>query len=230
MGLFSKKKDIEPVYVTIDTRGRSENRKVVAMCDSEDLDWIWVDAYKGTNSDMVCRDMQYELGKEYVYDGDVELCGAGYHCCLDLKDVFNYYGIGNNNRFFKVRALVNKYNVQEYGFPNRFGWAYHDKLVAKKIVFVSEITSKELFEKCPQPYKVRGEQYYNTAREFGVDTAYKEYLRDKMIEVGYPTEVAEWLTPNCNQSQRELAVKIGDAPHMSLDTKYTIIFSGQRGE
>ena len=48
-------------------------------------------AYKGFNADMTCRDFQYEEGKTYEFDGEPKLCNCGFHACLNLADVFNYY-------------------------------------------------------------------------------------------------------------------------------------------
>ena len=48
-------------------------------------------AYKAFNSDMTCREFQYEEGKTYEFDGELELCKRGFHACLRLTDVLNYY-------------------------------------------------------------------------------------------------------------------------------------------
>ena len=55
-------------------------------------------AYKAFNADMTCRDFQYEEGKTYELDGEPKLCEKGFHACLNLAAVFNYYGgkIGEN--------------------------------------------------------------------------------------------------------------------------------------
>lgn len=55
-------------------------------------------AYKAFNSDMTCRDFQYEKGKTYEFDGKPKLCKKGFHACLNLAAVFNYYSgkIGEN--------------------------------------------------------------------------------------------------------------------------------------
>ena len=47
-------------------------------------------AYKGFNEDLRCRDLQYEVGKEYE-ENRAELCGCGFHACENPIDVFNYY-------------------------------------------------------------------------------------------------------------------------------------------
>ena len=55
-------------------------------------------AYKAFNADLTCRDFKYEEGKTYEIDGEPELCNRGFHACLSLTDVFNYYygEIGND--------------------------------------------------------------------------------------------------------------------------------------
>ena len=48
-------------------------------------------AYKAFYSDMICRGFKYEEGKTYEIEGELELCKRGFHACLNLLDVFNYY-------------------------------------------------------------------------------------------------------------------------------------------
>ena len=48
-------------------------------------------AYKAFNSDMTCRGFKYEEGETYELDGEPILCVRGFHACLILTDVFNYY-------------------------------------------------------------------------------------------------------------------------------------------
>ena len=114
-------------------------------------EWVRVKGYKGMHKDMKAHyDFQYELGKTYtVEDPDsVAICEYGYHFSLNLKDVFRYYDLANNNRFFKVEALVRKKDYDEYGktytttiFSDRV-----DKLVAKEITILEEVSTEEMFE------------------------------------------------------------------------------------
>ena len=51
-------------------------------------------AYKGFNKDMTCRGFQYEAGKTYEHDGDIEICREGFHAISEKESplaVFGYY-------------------------------------------------------------------------------------------------------------------------------------------
>jgi hypothetical protein len=98
------------------------------------MDWIWVDAYKGTDANMVCKGKQYRMNVEDNYGDKVALGSKGYHVCTDLQHCFKTYDYNFRNRFFKVKALVNAKDYQ-YRNPN------NTTLVAKAIKFVEEITN-----------------------------------------------------------------------------------------
>ena len=59
-------------------------------------------SYKGMDSKMQCRRMQYEVGKDFSVDGDIECCGNGLHACERPLDVFGYYAPGTGARYFRV--------------------------------------------------------------------------------------------------------------------------------
>lgn len=96
-------------------------------------DWVWIDAYKGTDANMRCKSKQYRMGVEDSYRGNVALGSKGYHVCVNLKDCFKTYDYDFRNRFFKVKALVKRTDYQ-YHNPN------NTILVAKAIKFVTEVT------------------------------------------------------------------------------------------
>ena len=47
--------------------------------------------YKGTDKDMQCKGLQYEIGKPVTVDGDINLCERGLHACEMPLDVLDYY-------------------------------------------------------------------------------------------------------------------------------------------
>ena len=50
-----------------------------------------IKAFKGFNKNMICRNFQYEEGKEYVHNGVVKACSSGFHACEHPLDCFSYY-------------------------------------------------------------------------------------------------------------------------------------------
>ena len=67
-------------------------------------------AFKGFTKDLTCtggdKPFQYEIGKEYLHDGDVRACRSGFHACENPWDVLSYYPLiasdGSFNRFCRV--------------------------------------------------------------------------------------------------------------------------------
>ena len=59
-------------------------------------------AYKGFDENLCCRGFQYEIGKEYVQEGEIECCKSGFHACTNPFDVLDYYPSDIKNRFCVV--------------------------------------------------------------------------------------------------------------------------------
>jgi len=114
------------------------------------VEWIWVVGYKGTDKDMKCyNDFQYELGKTYKFDGEIVECQNGSHFCLTLHDVMEYVRFNFSNRYFKVKALVRKSDYENYGKHVRIrdnDSRFVDKLVAKEICLIEEVSTEEIWE------------------------------------------------------------------------------------
>ena len=88
-------------------------------------------AYKAFNVDMKCKDFQYEEGKTYEFDDDPKLCKCGFHACLNIADIFNYYygEIGQNIIVYEVELEGVSYKRNKYD----------SKVVAKKITIGKRI-------------------------------------------------------------------------------------------
>lgn len=183
-------------------------------------EWVWVEGYKGTEKDMCCREFQYELNKQFDMpeDANIEECESGFHLCLNLHDVFGYYKIGNGHRFFKVKALVRKSDKEKYGkFINgEHGWyiGKYDKIVAKSIIFISELTIDEVLkytdvDNLPEKYKhlaIEHDPYY----------ACNKYYIDILIEDGYSEAFATHIV---KIKKFEIAHTFGSQKDLSMDVK-----------
>ena len=88
-------------------------------------------AYKAFNSDMTCRSFKYKEGETYEFDGELKLCEQGFHACLSLADVFNYYHgkLGQDIVVHEVELEDVSYEMYEYD----------SKIVAKKITIGKRI-------------------------------------------------------------------------------------------
>lgn len=60
-----------------------------------------ITAYKAFDKDMKCRGFQYEIGKEYNMDGNIECCERGFHACEFPMEVWDYYNM-LTSRFAEV--------------------------------------------------------------------------------------------------------------------------------
>lgn len=227
MSIFKRKQKKEEVKETWTAAKAEESSEPIEV----EEEWIWVEGYKGTDANMQCRDYQYELGKQFDMPDDAEIkeCENGFHLCLNLKDVYTYYEIGNRHRFFKVKAFVRKKDFDKYGSSDchlTIGGAYYpfgltqNKLVAKSIIFVSELTQDEILkgtevEKLPDKYK-------DIAIQNGVDKAVREYQSDTLIQDGYSVAFANSIV---HKGLFDAAHTVGSQSDLSMDMKVLWILS-----
>ena len=60
-----------------------------------------IKSYKAFDENMRCRGFQYEVGKEYDMNGDIECCKRGFHACESPMEVWEYYDM-LTSRFAEV--------------------------------------------------------------------------------------------------------------------------------
>ena len=56
-----------------------------------------ITSYKGFDKNMQCRGFQYEVGKEYEMDGEIECCNRGFHACKSPMEVWDHYDMLNSH-------------------------------------------------------------------------------------------------------------------------------------
>ena len=124
-----------------------------------------IKSYKGFNKDMKCRDFQYEVGKEYEMDGDIEVCERGFHACPHPLDVFSYYP-----------PATSKYcEVEQSG---KLDESESDKVCSSKIKICAELTIPGLVKAAISYVRSRCTNEHNaepgkpaTAGSYGAATA-----------------------------------------------------------
>lgn len=204
-----RNKVIEPLKETLETTSEPEE------------EWIWVEGYKGTDKDMKCRDFQYELGVQYDIseNQEVQACVCGFHLCLHLRNVFDYYKVGCGNRFFKVKALVRKTDKLNYQI-NDFYSGSLNKLAAKSIIFTSELTCDEILLYFDD-VKNLPENYKKLAIDVSIDYAIRQHRINTLIEDGYSEPFATYVT---SIGKFEKAHTLGSQNDLSMDVKVLSIF------
>ena len=92
-----------------------------------------IKGYKVFNPDWTCRGFQYEVGKTFKHDGNIEMCGAGFHFCQKISDCFNYYAFNSSNKVAEVEA-TGLVETRE------------DKSVTNEITILRELTWHEVLD------------------------------------------------------------------------------------
>ena len=64
-----------------------------------------IEGYKAFDENLCCRGFQFEIGKEFKFDGEPIPCKQGFHFCMKLGECYNYYPPEPNTRICKVEAL-----------------------------------------------------------------------------------------------------------------------------
>lgn len=198
--------------------------KISMDSDTESEEWIWVDGYKATNADMKCKGYQYEMDKQHDMSDDAVIkdCESGFHFCRDLDDVFTYYGVNNGNRFFRVKGLVRKNDFEEYGKYGHPWTRRRDKLAAKSIVFVRELTNDEVLKGTDA--ENWSEEDKNTARIQGAQFVKDRKNTARLITLGYSEAFAKYIVDN---DHFQAAYAAGMQEGLSMDMKVAYIMANE---
>lgn len=207
-------------------------------------EWIWVTGYKGVTGDLKgYNDFQYEIGKTYEIDGDIDECKKGYHLCRRFKDVFFYYGITEKEtvRYFKVSALVPKDKWEmlpdkdsdtiKIIYDNLY-WSNSvtrfDKIAAKAIRLEEEIDINTIISLYLKIYPdLFISRYPDEAKEFYSNHLFgRKFHKDFLTEIlhkkyGYTKEIGQYII---NQNLCDAAIAFGSVPELSIKEKLQFIF------
>ena len=203
----------------------------------EEEEYIWVKGFKGTEKDMSCKGYRYELGKQFDLDDNIEplLCEKGFHFCKKLENVFRYYKIGDGNRFFEVKALVKKSDLDPERKKNNIPTTYvpygyllgfddnKDKYAAKSIQFIRELTVDEVFETVTDSdVREWAEEQKKRAMETSINTVRRDIRAFELCAVGYSPAFAKYISVDAGRYATAMAM--ASLPNVSMDVKVMAIF------
>ena len=213
MGLFNFKKNDEEINVETGE------------------EWIWIDGFKGTNSEMKCRDYQFKIGETFTVsdEKEVKLCEHGFHLCATLKDVFDDYPIGDNNRFFKVKALVRKEDYDRLYCNYSLSMIVQhplipkDKIAAKSIIFIEELSVDEILKnRVPKDWT---DEQKSLAIRIGIEGVKELINVEKLVSIGYSETFARYCFKN---DFTDIALSVGSQEGLSMDMKVWAIFNSNK--
>ena len=208
----------------------------------EEEEWIWVKGFKGTDKNMRCQDYQYELGKQFDLDEDVEpvVCFKGFHFCKKLENVFEHYKIGDGNRFFEVEALVKKSgwvneikknSTRNYHDPYSYllGFISDDKYAAKSIRFIRELTVDEVFATMTDKnIREWTDEQKKRAMETSIRVVKNEIREEALISAGYSPAFSKYIAGDTGRYNTAMAM--ASLPDVSMDVKVMAIFMDNQDE
>lgn len=218
-------------YRIVPSKTETELRAKLAEEKAEDVEWIWVDGYKGTDKNMVCRDYQFAIGEmfEMPKDAKIETCESGFHFCCKLENVFTHYQVSNGNRFFKVKGLVRKSDLENNALKlassdpwMRATASMTDKLAAKAIIFMSELSHDEILQAKGVDIDGWTKEDKALAIEKGPGEVVKRFNTQKLIAQGYSRHFAEYLV---RSGKFDVAYAVGSQEDLSMDFKVMAIFT-----
>ena len=219
---------------------KGENKMCIETIEKDE--YVWVKGFKGTDKDMRCQDYQYELGKQFDLDEDVEpvVCSKGFHFCKSLENVFRHYKIGGGHRFFEVEALVRKSDLD----PKKKDYAkyanvacrpyypsshYDDKYAAKSIRFIRELTVDEVFESVTDKEVLEWtDEQKKCAMETSIRTVKDRIREETLISAGYSPAFAKYIADD--SSRYATAMAMASLTDVSMDVKVMAIFMDNQKE
>ena len=206
-------------------------------------EYIWVKGFKGTDKDMRCKDdYQYELGKQFDLDEDVEpvVCSKGFHFCKKLENVFKHYKIGDGNRFFEVEALVKKSgwvneikknSTRSHYDPYNYllDFISDDKYAAKSIRFIRELTVDEVFESVTDcDVREWADEQKKRAMETSIAAVRADIRVFELCAAGYSPAFSKYIAGDTGRYNTAMAM--ASLTDVSMDVKVMAIFMDNQDE
>lgn len=231
MGIFKLKQNLCQKEMDLASVKAPTAETLKGEAKAQEEEWIWVEGYKATDKDMKCRDYHFDFNQIFdIGDDKLIMCAKGFHLCPKLHSCFSYYSIGEGNRFFKVRALINKNMtvvvkgswLSDSVLVNMYEKS--EKWVAKKIEFIEECSPDEIFKAASGRFVYalnQDDKFKDEVLKFNLDVAYQNQQKYRLRAFSiYTDETIEIIVA---QKRTELAVALAKEP-ISHDTRMLILF------
>jgi len=129
-----------------------------------------ITSFKGFDKNLICRDFQYEIGKNYTHEGDVKACGSGFHACEYPLDVLGYYPPSQSR--YAVVEQTGDLSREENGDTKVASRSISQKSFESRIADLVKFAIDYTFNRC-QPIDEKSPSY--SAAERGFASATGEY-------------------------------------------------------
>lgn len=192
-------------------------------------EWIEVDGYKGLYDNMTAfKNFKYEVGKTYTKEDNckVNACNYGFHFCLKLEDVFKFYHLCGDNKFFKVKAVVRKKDYERYGRIEDLTEGRVNKLAAKEITLIEKVSDEEVLKaiqnvnKCARKLTIEDmENIYKHGPEVTLINKREKEVRETLK---FSDEFMQWLIKGLTPMQHLELYETALALNKEISNKETI--------
>lgn len=107
---------------------------------------VIIQGFKAFNSDMQCRDFQYEENKLFTYDGNIDICKRGFHFCEEILDCYSYYPLNSDTIICKVESLGEIKREEFSSTLHIMNYNLGNKTVTNKLFIKEKLSKIELLE------------------------------------------------------------------------------------
>lgn len=149
----------------------------------------WTDGYKAVNRDMTATigEFKYEVGTEYEFAWEPEVCKSGFHFYKNLDEVISTFPLDRfYYRYFKVKAF---YDPNKHFTKNNI-YSVSTKYTSKRIILLEEVPFDKVKTHMSSPMRdiIQSEEEYTSINSYD---DYRKFAIEKCTNMltGIYTEV-----------------------------------------
>lgn len=185
---------------------------------SKSPNYIWVEGYVKIHKDWQ-QNFKYESCVQYDTSYIEAVCTMG--IWLDLKFMIQFFG-EKNNRFFKVKALVDEEDYSRgYSLCRHQPFYSMFRVNAQSIFFIKELSDQEIVENAGIDTNIYSTpEEWKQIREVGWDAFYKNTQVNKLLSFGLDNELIQLILKN---NKYETALIIMPRKDLTFAEKLSIL-------